>query len=78
MSAAVGFFLGTQERVRNGYGKRAIGVRTIEVLLCMSLDIDSDFIQLLNATIVHDGKMRNWQNSFEIYLTLTFLFNNFE
>ena len=27
------FFLGTQERVRNSRGKRAIGVRAIEVLL---------------------------------------------
>ena len=27
------FFLGTQERVRNSRGKRAIGVRAIDVLL---------------------------------------------
>ena len=27
------FFLGTQERVRNSRGKRAISVRAIEVLL---------------------------------------------
>ena len=33
MSAAMGFSLGTQERVRNSHGKRAIGVRVIEVLL---------------------------------------------
>ena len=34
MSAPMGFFyLGTQERVRNNRGKRAIGVRAIEVLL---------------------------------------------
>ena len=33
-SAAMGFvFLGTQERVRNSRGKRAISVRTTEVLL---------------------------------------------
>ena len=32
-SAAKGFFLGTQERVRHSRGKRAIGVRAIEVLL---------------------------------------------
>ena len=33
-SAAKGFFfLGTQERVRNSRGKRAISVRAIEVLL---------------------------------------------
>ena len=36
MAAAIGFFvflLGTQERVRNSRGKRAIRVRAIEVLL---------------------------------------------
>ena len=32
-SAAVGFFQGTQERVRNSRGRRAIRVRAIEVLL---------------------------------------------
>ena len=32
-SAAMGFFPGTQARVRNSHGKRAIGVRAIEVLL---------------------------------------------
>ena len=32
-SAAKGFFLGTQERVRNSRGKRAISVRATEVLL---------------------------------------------
>ena len=31
--AAMGFFLGTQERVRNNRGKRAISVRAAEVLL---------------------------------------------
>ena len=33
LSAAKGFFLGTQDRVRNSRGKRAISVRAIEVLL---------------------------------------------
>ena len=33
MSAATGFLVGTQERVRNSRGKRAISVRAIEVLL---------------------------------------------
>ena len=33
MSAAMGLFLGTQERVRNSRGKRAISVRATEVLL---------------------------------------------
>ena len=32
-SAAMGFFPGTQERVRNSHGKRAISVRTTEVLM---------------------------------------------
>ena len=32
-SAAMGFFQGTQERVRNSRGKRAISVRAIEVRL---------------------------------------------
>ena len=32
-SAAKGFFLGTQEPVRNSRGKQAISVRAIEVLL---------------------------------------------
>ena len=32
-SEAMGFFLGTQERVRNSRGKRAISVRATEVLL---------------------------------------------
>ena len=34
-SAAMGFFQGTQDRVRNSRGKRAFGVRAIEVLLYM-------------------------------------------
>ena len=32
-SAAMGFFKGTEELVRNSHGKRAISVRAIEVLL---------------------------------------------
>ena len=32
-SATLGFFPGTQERARNSHGKRAISVRTTEVLL---------------------------------------------
>ena len=32
-SAAMGFFLGTQERVQNNRGKRAISYRATEVLL---------------------------------------------
>ena len=37
MSAAIGIFLGIQDRVRNSRGRRAIGVRAIEVLLYFSL-----------------------------------------
>ena len=33
MSAAMGFLLGTPERVRNSHGKRAIGVRAMKILL---------------------------------------------
>ena len=32
-TAAMGYFLGTQERVRNSHGKRTISVRATEVLL---------------------------------------------
>ena len=32
-SAAMGFFQGTKERVRNSHGKQAISVRAIEVLV---------------------------------------------
>ena len=36
-SAAKGFFQGTQERVRNSRGKRAISVRATEVLLFFTM-----------------------------------------
>ena len=36
-SAAMGFFQGTQERVRNSHGKRAISVHATEVLLYITL-----------------------------------------
>ena len=45
MSLNIGFlsyrktFLGTQKRVRISHGKRAIGVRIIEVLLYNTIDI---------------------------------------
>ena len=41
MSAAMGFFQGTQERVRNNQGKRAISVRAIVVLLYLQDQHDS-------------------------------------
>ena len=37
-SAATGFFQGTQERVLNSRGKRAISVRATEVLLYMDVN----------------------------------------
>ena len=36
-SAAMGIFIGTQERVRDSRGKRVISVRAIEVLLYVSI-----------------------------------------
>ena len=38
-SAAMGFFPGTQERVRNSRGKRAISIQAIEVLLYFEGDV---------------------------------------
>ena len=38
-SAAMGFFQGTQELVRNSRGKRALSVRAIEVLLYLSCTV---------------------------------------
>ena len=35
--AAMGFFPGSQERLRNSHGKRAISVRAIEVLLYLKI-----------------------------------------
>ena len=44
MSAAMVFFLiGTQGRVRNSHGKRAIGVRATEVLLYLTVHVIKDF-----------------------------------
>ena len=45
-SAAMGFFLGTKERVRKNRDKRAISVRATEVLLfcgCRSVFLNSHF-----------------------------------
>ena len=38
-SAAMGFFQGTQETVRNSRGKRAISVRAIELLLYIEVNL---------------------------------------
>ena len=40
--AAKGFFLGTQELIRNSRGKRAISVRATEVLLYVSKRLYTD------------------------------------
>ena len=45
-SLAKGFFLGTQERVRNSRGKRAISVRATEALLYFAFYIFQLFIHL--------------------------------
>ena len=43
-SADMGFFQGTQERVRNSHGKRAISVRAIEVLLYLK-DLRTEILE---------------------------------
>ena len=45
MSAAMGFFLGTQERVRNSRGKRAISVQATEGLLYICILHSVKFVQ---------------------------------
>ena len=47
-SAAIGFFQGTQERVRKSRGKRAISIRAIEVLLYIAFDSWNFVPQLLS------------------------------
>ena len=42
-SAAMGFFQGTQKRVRTSHGKRAISVRATEVLLYIYFIPSSEF-----------------------------------
>ena len=46
-SAAMGFFQGTQERVRNSRGKRAISVRAIEGQLYMNTKLELTFYFVL-------------------------------
>ena len=43
-SVAVGFFLGTQERVRNSRGKRAISVQATEVLLYLDRSVRANSV----------------------------------
>ena len=47
MSAAIGFLLGTQERVRNSRGKRAISVRAPEGRLYFIISL----VQLIHKHI---------------------------
>ena len=52
MSAVIGIFVGTQERVRNSRGKRAIGVWAIEVRLYI-------VIQLADAWCLQESKHKH-------------------
>ena len=52
-SAATGFFLGTQERVRNSRGKRVISVRATEVLLYF-VHVIKGFIVNLDDNKLHE------------------------
>ena len=54
MSAAVGLFLGTQERVRNSCGKQAISVRAAEVLLY----IHQPWMEFILTTITVEAQGR--------------------
>ena len=59
MSAAMGCFLGTQERVRNSHGKRAVSVRVIEVLLYTEMSWKELFvivIDLFNETVLFNHR----------------------
>ena len=47
-SAAMGFFLGTQERARNSRGKRAISVRATEVDVINRMIVQSNVICCLS------------------------------
>ena len=53
MSAVIDFFLGTQERVRNSRGKRAIGVRAIE---SSTVNIDSLMSGMIHVQIQKSHK----------------------
>ena len=50
------FFQGTQERVRNSRGKRAISVRATEVLLYMLIEKHSNGIITARVDRSHAGK----------------------
>ena len=52
-SAAMGFFKGTQEQVLNSYGKQAISVRAIEVLLYIVTDWKHG--EIISVSISKDG-----------------------
>ena len=52
-SEAKGFFLGTQERVRNSRGKRAISVRATEVVLYFAFYVFQLFIHLFVSIFIY-------------------------
>ena len=53
-SAAIGFFQGTQERLRNSRGKRAISVRAINALLFIfTVRTDSSVVADKISAIMH-------------------------
>ena len=61
-SAAMGFFLGTQERVRDSHGKRAISIRATEVLLYIHLIHD---LSLVNKLLFASGLPFNFRKELE-------------
>ena len=62
-SAAMGFFPGTQARVRNSQGKRAISVRAIEVLLYIN-----KLLRLIRVLAVHTSPTIPFSSDDSIYL----------
>ena len=50
-SSAIRFFQGTQERVRNSHGKRAISVRATEVILYNAISSGSTLFALRSGII---------------------------
>ena len=52
-SAAVGFFQGTQERVRDSHGRQAISVRATEVLLYLYYEIYLCKFTFVNTFVIY-------------------------
>ena len=66
----MGFFLGTQERVRNNRGKRAIIVRATEVLLDMCLHVFAPFC----SNDDNSDKTHTHTHTFFVYFQYILLF----